>query len=188
MSTVTIELTDEQTAAIENLKTKKSETVDKVCARILADVAVAPRGANGMATKAIMAPEWFHRLGSCFDRELAMVALGKEEVVASDTSRISTVRNSLGIAAFRRKGRPRKYLTDDRRETWTVLQPLVAKKKMIATAVLSALGFRSSGDALAWAKAEGLSDLEALIQGSMRKPRTKTRKAKKDETPAPAAE
>ena len=146
MPTVNIVLDNKTALLLEKVK-GRGENLERACTRILKDIAAAPRPDDGVATyRAMMVPSWFHGLGLCYDKDLAIRVFG-EEKLKSNTAGISNMRNLVGITSFRRQGKPRKFTPSKRMADWEIMK----QGTFNTTAITTALGFNNSKEALEWA-------------------------------------
>ena len=157
-----VQISKETEAALKTLAIGK-ESVNQTCARFLKDVSEAPRAEDITDHRALLGPGWLHDLGSDFDREISKKHFDNE--ASSGVARISAVRNTLGIKAFRRQGKPRKYTNDDRLQIWSKIEDLPFSN----TAVMGGLGFRKASDCIDWAKENNLQGLVDRIEKTLKK-------------------
>jgi len=157
-----VQISKEVEAALKTLAIGK-ESVNQTAARFLKDVSEARRAEDITDHRGLLGPGWLHDLGTNFDIEISKKHFNNDS--PSSVARISSVRNTLGIKAFRRQGKPRKYTNEDRLKIWNQIEDLPFSN----TAVMGGLGFRKSSDCIEWAKENGLKGLADRIEKTLKK-------------------
>lgn len=163
-----IQLSQEHVDKLLELANGKKEDVTKIAARLLTDLAKCPRPLELKDHKALIGPPWTEKLGTVIDKAICEEYF--EAATASQIARVSAVRNMLGVKAFRRQGKPRKYDDNDRIEIWERMKDLNINN----TAMMGSLGFRRAKECKEWAESVELPELTARMAKAMkRKTRSK---------------
>jgi hypothetical protein len=158
MADITITIDD---AVLEILKPFKhrGEKDDKFLSRVIMEMAELPKPRNNTnmsGYRAMMVPDWFLRIGTKIDKEVAEDIFGKG-CHNSAVSQVAHVRGAFNVAPHRRHGEARTMTDEKRQAIWEQLRELPGG--VANTGLLSVMSFRNKEQALAWAKKMSLDDL-----------------------------